>query len=82
MKVNKYNKLKHRGLQLEPFIFSSFNMKIQEHVITNIILKLERIKTDIDNGEKINAISSINDLLESLNKIEIPYGPESKKTTK
>tara|TARA_A100000171_G_C2115508_1_gene137575 strand:+ start:512 stop:685 length:174 start_codon:yes stop_codon:yes gene_type:complete len=57
-------------------------MKIQEHIITNIILKLERIKTDIDNGEKINAISSINALLESLNKIEIPYGSESKKTTK
>lgn len=59
-------------------------MEIPEHILTSIVLKLEKIKKDIADGEKQKAILNIDILLENIETIEIlkTNGPKIKKTSK
>lgn len=59
-------------------------MEITEHILTSIVLKLEKIKKDIADGEKQKAILNIDILLENIETIEIvkTNGPKIKKTSK
>lgn len=45
-------------------------MKIQDHIITTIILKLEKIKTQIEDGDKSDAIANIDCLIEDLERFD------------
>lgn len=59
-------------------------MEIPEHILTSIVLKLEKIKKDIADDEKQKAILNIDILLENIETIEIvkTNGPKIKKTSK
>tara|TARA_R110002153_G_scaffold138716_1_gene289283 strand:- start:99 stop:278 length:180 start_codon:yes stop_codon:yes gene_type:complete len=59
-------------------------MEIPEHILTTIVLKLEKIKKEIADDDKQKAILSIDLLLENVNSIEIlkTNGPKIKKTSK
>lgn len=46
-------------------------MKIQDYMITTIVLKLEKIKTQIKDGDKSNAIAEIDCLLENLERFDV-----------
>tara|TARA_R110000744_G_scaffold37879_2_gene86596 strand:- start:2518 stop:2688 length:171 start_codon:yes stop_codon:yes gene_type:complete len=54
-------------------------MKIQEHMITSIVLKLENIKTQIENKDNEGAISGIDLLLRNLNRFETNESDSKKK---
>tara|TARA_E500000318_G_scaffold98124_1_gene99216 strand:- start:471 stop:641 length:171 start_codon:yes stop_codon:yes gene_type:complete len=56
-------------------------MKIEDHIITQIVLKLEKVKSQIDQEKFIEAISEIDMLLSNIEKVEV-NGPKSKKTAK
>lgn len=56
-------------------------MKLPEHVLTSIILKLNKIKTMIEDEKNADAISGINTLLDEFDKFE-ENGQISKRTVK
>jgi len=59
-------------------------MEIPEHILTTIVLKLEKIKKEIDDDDKQKAILSIDLLLENVNSIEVikTDGQKGKKPSK
>tara|TARA_R110000765_G_scaffold33480_3_gene76664 strand:+ start:1171 stop:1350 length:180 start_codon:yes stop_codon:yes gene_type:complete len=59
-------------------------MEIPEHILTTIVLKLEKIKKEIADDDKQKAILSIDLLLENVNSIEIikTDGQKGKKPSK
>lgn len=59
-------------------------MEIPEHILTTIVLKLEKIKKEIADDDKQKAILSIDLLLENVNSIEVikTDGQKSKKISK
>ena len=46
-------------------------MEIPEHILTSIVLKLDKIKNEIADGENQKAISNIDILLENVKTIEM-----------
>jgi len=56
-------------------------MKITEHMITTILLKLKVIKKQLENNEKEEALSGVNSILENLDRFG-SNGPESKSKAK
>lgn len=56
-------------------------MKIEDHIVTQIILKLEKVKSQINEKKYADALSEINMLLSNIEKVEND-GPSSKKKTK
>ena len=56
-------------------------MEIPEHILTSIVLKLDKIKKEIADGENQKAISNIDILLENVKTIEMvkTNGPGIKK---
>ena len=46
-------------------------MKIEDHIVTHIVLKLEKIKTQINDKNYTEASSEINLLLSNIQKIEV-----------
>jgi len=58
-------------------------MEIPEHILTSIVLKLDKIKKEIADGENQKAISNIDILLENVKTIEMvkTNGPGIKKTS-
>lgn len=59
-------------------------MEIPEHILTTIVLKLEKIKKEIADDDKQKAILSIDLLLENVNSIEVikTDGQKGKKSSK
>tara|TARA_R110000796_G_scaffold131052_2_gene246685 strand:+ start:1018 stop:1197 length:180 start_codon:yes stop_codon:yes gene_type:complete len=59
-------------------------MEIPEHILTTIVLKLEKIKKEIADDDKQKAILSIDLLLENVNSIEVikTDGQKGKKPSK
>ena len=48
-----------------------FIMKIEDHIVTHIVLKLEKIKTQINDKKYTEASSEINTLINNIEKIEV-----------
>ncbi len=46
-------------------------MKIEDHIVTHIVLKLQKIKTQINDKKYTEASSEINTLLSNIEKIEL-----------
>ena len=46
-------------------------MKIEDHIVTHIVLKLEKIKTQINDKKYTEASSEINTLINNIEKIEV-----------
>tara|TARA_A100000171_G_C2038792_1_gene99385 strand:+ start:367 stop:534 length:168 start_codon:yes stop_codon:yes gene_type:complete len=46
-------------------------MKIEDHIVTHIVLKLEKVKSQIDEKKFNEAISEIDILLSNIEKIEL-----------
>ena len=46
-------------------------MKIEHHIVTHIVLKLEKIKTQINDKNYNEASSEINALISNIEKIEV-----------
>ena len=46
-------------------------MKIEDHIVTHIVLKLEKIKTQINDKKYSDASSEINTLISNIEKIEV-----------
>ncbi len=46
-------------------------MKIEDHIVTHIVLKLEKIKTQINDKKLTEAISEISSLISNIEKIEV-----------
>ena len=46
-------------------------MKIEDHIVTQIVLKLEKVKSQIDEKKFNEAISEIDMLLSNIEKVEI-----------
>ena len=45
-------------------------MKIKDHIVTHIVLKLEKIKSQINDKNYKDALSEINILLSNIEKVE------------
>tara|TARA_R110001599_G_scaffold318311_1_gene527919 strand:+ start:249 stop:419 length:171 start_codon:yes stop_codon:yes gene_type:complete len=56
-------------------------MKITEHMITTILLKLKLIKKQLENNEKEEALSGVNSILENIDRFGT-NGPDSKSKAK
>jgi predicted RND superfamily exporter protein len=56
-------------------------MKIEDHIVTQIVIKLEKVKSQINEKKYIEALSEINMLLSNIEKVE-KDGSNSKKKIK
>ena len=66
-------------MKARPFPF--LIMKITEHMITTILLKLKLIKKQLENNEKEEALSGVNSILENIDRFGT-NGPDSKSKAK
>jgi len=48
-----------------------FIMKIEDHIVTHIVLKLEKIKTQINDKKLTEASSEISALISNIEKVEV-----------